>query len=226
MRPVSTPPVERTQGSARPHKKNFNYIAADIKTALMEVHHASHVGRKKVKEYFLEFLMIFLAVTLGFFAESPREHLADNKKEREYIHGMVSDIKKDTANLAQVLRYFDMMLPMMDSGRKNFYKLQQPHSIETLRGIQYSLGGFEDFIYTGATLQQVKSSGGMMPIKNKLAVDSILKYDSKVKTALMNEKVLGDLMVSMQHSMAAYSICNRSWKQPAEAPTLRSASKL
>lgn len=39
----------------------------------MEVHHHPHVEKKNFKEYFLEFLMIFLAVTLGFFAESLRE---------------------------------------------------------------------------------------------------------------------------------------------------------
>ena len=43
----------------------------------MEVHHHPdvHHKRKKIKEYFLEFLMIFLAVTMGFFAESFPEHL-------------------------------------------------------------------------------------------------------------------------------------------------------
>jgi hypothetical protein len=43
----------------------------------MEVHHHPHLPhgeKKKFKEYFLEFLMIFLAVTLGFFAENVREH--------------------------------------------------------------------------------------------------------------------------------------------------------
>jgi cell division protein FtsB len=38
----------------------------------MEVHHHPHVEKKNFKEYFLEFLMIFLAVTMGFFAESIR----------------------------------------------------------------------------------------------------------------------------------------------------------
>ena len=32
----------------------------------MEVHHHPHPGKKKFKEYFFEFLMLFLAVTLGF----------------------------------------------------------------------------------------------------------------------------------------------------------------
>src|SRR5215471_5281072 len=45
----------------------------------MEVHHHPHVEKKRFKEYFLEFLMIFLAVTLGFFAENIREHFAEKK---------------------------------------------------------------------------------------------------------------------------------------------------
>lgn len=168
----------------------------------MEVHHHPHVSQKKFKEYFFEFLMIFLAVTMGFFAESLREHISENKKEKEYINGVISDIKKDTANLSFVLKYYDLIIPQIDSGRKNFYKLQQPQSIKTLMGIQFSLKGYQDFIYTDATLQQVKSSGGMLLIKNKAAVDSILHYDTKVKTALINERVLGDLMVSMQQQVA------------------------
>ena len=40
--------------------------------------------------------MIFLAVTLGFFAESIRENIADNSKEKEYISAMIEDAKTDT----------------------------------------------------------------------------------------------------------------------------------
>jgi len=46
----------------------------------MEVHHHPHVEKKKFKEYFLEFLMIFLAVTLGFFCgEYPRAFFGTGK---------------------------------------------------------------------------------------------------------------------------------------------------
>ena len=57
----------------------------------MEVHHHPHVEKKGFKEYFLEFLMIFLAVTLGFFAESFREHLVNKEKENHYIQSLISD---------------------------------------------------------------------------------------------------------------------------------------
>jgi hypothetical protein len=36
----------------------------------MEVHHHPHVEKKSFKEYLLEGLMIFVAVTMGFFAET------------------------------------------------------------------------------------------------------------------------------------------------------------
>ncbi len=54
----------------------------------MEVHHHPNVEKKGFKEYILEGLMIFLAVTLGFFAESIREKIADKEKERDYITAM------------------------------------------------------------------------------------------------------------------------------------------
>jgi hypothetical protein len=41
----------------------------------MEVHHHSHVEKKGFKEYFLEFIMIFLAVTMAFIGENMREQL-------------------------------------------------------------------------------------------------------------------------------------------------------
>ena len=65
----------------------------------MEVHHHPHVEKKNFKEYFFEFLMIFLAVTLGFFAESLREHIVDKEREREYISSFYTDLQSDQRDL-------------------------------------------------------------------------------------------------------------------------------
>jgi hypothetical protein len=56
-----------------------------LQTERMELHHHPHVEKKNFREYILEGLMIFLAVTMGFFAESIRERITDNAKEKEYI---------------------------------------------------------------------------------------------------------------------------------------------
>jgi len=59
----------------------------------MEVHHHPHVEKKNFKEYFLEFLMIFLAVTLGFFAENIRERIKDSEQGEQYIQSLVEDLE-------------------------------------------------------------------------------------------------------------------------------------
>ena len=41
--------------------------------------------------------MIFIAVTLGFFAESYREYLSDRSKEKEYINSMIEDLRTDSS---------------------------------------------------------------------------------------------------------------------------------
>src|SRR6476659_3755002 len=43
--------------------------------------------------------MLFLAVTLGFLAENLREHLTEQKREKEYISSFIEDLQKDTADI-------------------------------------------------------------------------------------------------------------------------------
>src|ERR1700757_4064958 len=81
----------------------------------MEVHHHPHVEKKNFKEYFLEFLMIFLAVTMGFFAESLREHVSDNSKEHEYISALQKDLATDTVNLSTWIQAFNSRINEYDT---------------------------------------------------------------------------------------------------------------
>ncbi|HJP61786.1 MAG TPA: hypothetical protein VJ844_00005, partial [Mucilaginibacter sp.] len=75
--PESMPATDRP-ASAKP--LTIDHLPVTNK---MEVHHHPdlHHKPKPWKEYLLEYLMIFLAVMTGFFAESFREHLGDKSKE-------------------------------------------------------------------------------------------------------------------------------------------------
>src|SRR6478736_4946325 len=90
----------------------------------MDVHHHPdmHHKPKPWKEYFLEFIMIFIAVTLGFFAESYREHLVSKGKEKEIITALYNDLKNDTANLNIIInRYMPEHVAWEDSA-ENYIK--------------------------------------------------------------------------------------------------------
>jgi len=66
----------------------------------MEVHHPHHpTHKKKWSEYITEFIMLFAAVTLGFFAENIREHqVIDNHKNQNLI-AMIDDLKQDSVQI-------------------------------------------------------------------------------------------------------------------------------
>jgi hypothetical protein len=63
----------------------------------MEVHHPHHpTHKKKWSEYIIEFVMLFAAVTLGFFAENVREHQIIEHKTHQNLESIILDLKKDS----------------------------------------------------------------------------------------------------------------------------------
>src|SRR5580704_8643047 len=149
----------------------------------MEVHHHPHVEKKRFKEYSLEFLMIFLAVTMGFFAESIRERIADNAKEKEFITSMIQDAATDTANIRIAVQLNEKRVIHLDSLCTICfnYNATPNEDAEIYRLYRYGLV-HPDFISpTERTLLQLKNSGGMRLIRKKAAVDSIIAYDDMAK---------------------------------------------
>ena len=80
----------------------------------MEVHHHSH-HPKKWKEYITEFIMLFAAVTLGFFAENQREHLVESHREQQYMQSFYEDLKNDTSTLNNIVRYDTVQIGKLDT---------------------------------------------------------------------------------------------------------------
>jgi len=82
----------------------------------MEVHHHPdlHHEKKKFKEYFLECIMIFIAVTLGFFAETIRDGISERHRERDYIVGLINNLRDDTSNLTGLIARNDLEVRGID----------------------------------------------------------------------------------------------------------------
>lgn len=72
----------------------------------MEVHHHSHKP-KNWKEYITEFLMLFAAVTLGFFAENVREHQIIEHKTQQNLQSIILDLKKDSVLIQDRIKEYE-----------------------------------------------------------------------------------------------------------------------
>jgi len=74
----------------------------------MEVHHPHHPShKKKWSEYIIEFVMLFAAVTLGFFAENLREHQIMNHRVEQNKITILKDLQADSINISRGLAMED-----------------------------------------------------------------------------------------------------------------------
>ncbi len=151
----------------------------------MEVHHHTHAGhgKKSWKAYFWEFLMLFLAVFCGFFAEYQLEHKIDRDKEQEYIHSMIEDARTDTANIHRAIDFNVARVYKLDSLAMVCFNYGLSEKDDPILNKLYrSCLRHPDFVSpTERTMTQLKNSGGMRLLRNKTAADSILGYDDFAK---------------------------------------------
>ena len=158
---------------------NKDAIKQNQETENMEVHHHPdlHHRKKHWKEYFLEFLMIFLAVTLSFFAENLREHFADRAKEREYMQGVVNDLKADTVLLNLIIflndtqrKGCDSLINVLASNPNNNNTSAYAYALY----LKYTWDYYNIAFHTGTFSQLV--NGGLRIISNYEVKKAIIDY--------------------------------------------------
>ncbi|SRR6185312_6903155 len=163
----------------------------------MEVHHHPHVEKKNFKEYFLEFIMIFLAVTLGFFAENIRERISDHNKEREYMKSIVQDLKSDTTELANAITGWNKSNSNGDSILFYLKKDFSPVNVNVLYNLlNRNFFHFNLFKYNDNTIQELKSSGDFRLIRDKDIKSSIMAFDEDMKYILKQEQDIKEFMMN------------------------------
>ncbi len=149
----------------------------------MEVHHhAHHGGNKNWKSYIWEFLMLFLAVFCGFLAEYKLEHIIEDQREVKNIQSLIQDLESDTSNLRYYIDLRREKKVMLDSlvtlFSSNAYKQAGSQTYFFARHI-FNGNVFQS---TDGSIQQLKNGGYLRLIKKKNVVNSILAYDTEVRS--------------------------------------------
>ena len=145
----------------------------------MEVHAHTHTARKKWTHYFWEFLMLFLAVTLGFFVENQREHYIEHQREVKFVKSLASDLNADIARLNDVVQLRDRRFLMLDS----FVLLLNKPDAASFGNYLYYYNSFATrtmafrFTPVDGTMQQLKNAGNLRLIRKTNVSDSIMAYD-------------------------------------------------
>ena len=138
----------------------------------MEVHHHHHHEpghQKKLKDYLSEFLMLFLAVSAGFFAENMRDHYIEHSRAKEFAGSLLSDLKEDTAALRAAIEFSNDKIETVD---RFFSMIEQPRE-KWQDTMVYSYAGtavkVKPYERASDTYEQMKSSGSLRYLKEYLS---------------------------------------------------------
>src|ERR1700761_4886336 len=183
-RKVKALPSETEHLPAADHPAPSELPTANSKlpTEKMEVHHHPdlHHKEKPWKEYLLEYLMIFLAVMTGFFAESYREHISERSKEYEYAVNIKKDLVNDTLNLNIWLpslytrvTEFDSLITYLETPGpvKNGSDMYFLARVATRNSI---------FEPNDNTILEMKSSGNLRLIRNREIVNNLMDFERSI----------------------------------------------
>jgi hypothetical protein len=165
----------------------------------MEVHHHSH-HPKKFKEYITEFIMLFAAVTLGFFAENVREHQIEKYREISYLKNVNEDLKLDIKNIDSVINQNTVRLQAMDT----LFQSIKNNTI-TDEDVYYyirnlALRATLESSHIG--LDQIKSAGGLRMIKNTEIISGIQQYERMINSIEKLENVRERTLEQARFKMA------------------------
>jgi hypothetical protein len=132
---------------------------------------------QKILNRFWEFLMLFIAITLGFFVENYRESLSDKEQEKEIIVSFINDIEEDIKELDIVIERRKIRETRIDS---ILYILNNDLQDNFGRNLYYYARYLpRPFVFwaNNTTNEELKYSGNFILIKNQKIIDVLLEYD-------------------------------------------------
>lgn len=136
----------------------------------------SSIGQK-ISNRFWEFLMLFIAITLGFFVENYREGLADREKESEIIISFINDLNTDIKELEVAINRREIREIRVDSVMYIFNNgLENKYGKDLYYYARYLSRPFV-FWANNTTVEQLKYSGNFILIKNQKLINNLLDYN-------------------------------------------------
>ena len=143
----------------------------------MEVHHHSH-HPKKWKEYITEFLMLFLAVSLGFMAENIREGHIEKERSHELVSSFIRDVELNVVLIDSLIQSNKKSLLKSDSIALYIIKTKKDIDLNTVFEIP---SASYRYLSNNDTYDQMKSSGSLRYVKDTVLLRKMIEYSNLSK---------------------------------------------
>jgi hypothetical protein len=164
----------------------------------MEVHHPHHpTHKKKWSEYIIEFVMLFAAVTLGFFAENVREHQIIEHKTHQNLESVVLDLKEDSILIQERIKEYENASKYLFELNDlfidyQFNRVSKEEYIDKVMIISDSLVFGTSFYINNSSYKNTISSGSFSNINSIELKRTISNYYEVLGTKLNDNNMILD----------------------------------
>ena len=139
----------------------------------MEVDHTPHpTHKKKWSEYIIEFIMLFAAVTLGFFAENVRDYKTMIERKDQNLFSILQDLKQDSIFIESTIKYSDDGIRYFQKLKAKLYEFHD-NKLSENEFIKFTMDNI-DSSYVNQTVFLNSSS-----YKNMIATGNLTYVESK-----------------------------------------------
>lgn len=203
-----------------------------------KVHFKKSSSIKNWGKYVFEFLMLFLAVTLGFFVDNMRGEIADRNLERQHMRSLFADLQQDTTLFRNQVRELKDVTKICDSvillaGKSQF----STHDLQRLYFLTRRMNPrIAPIFVNDRAYDEMRSSGALRLIHSRNIADSISLYYFTTKELLwLNGLVLdraqrkNEMEAKLFRATTFDSMVNKStlaFKPPTGKPKLATYNQM
>jgi hypothetical protein len=191
----------------------------------MEVHHHAHDPaaphhKKNWKSYFWEFLMLFLAITLGFLVENQREHYIEHLRAKEFAKSLVKDLENDTSAINMQQKRGGIYITITDSLLRLSKKPLEGRNAAEFSFCTRFMYWTAPLLWNRTTFEQVKNSGSLRYFSNFQLLEKLMQYEAMVngiEGEFSNHQTRGNMLLKLineiidpqlHHDLSKYQLLN------------------
>jgi len=163
--------------------------------------HPPNKTADSLKDHFIHFLMLFMAVLLGALAENFRENYIEKNKEKEYLTSLVFDLSQDTLRLNTCIN----SRVEKNTNASKLISLLSESDIKNTKDIYYYtrlMTRVETFDGVDGTLNQLQYSGGFRVIESQKIIKGINEYLYLRKNVYIFNEIEQNLLLQLRNSIS------------------------
>lgn len=160
--------------------------------------------RKYLWYSFGELLLVVIGILIALQINNWNEDRIEQKEITDFAHALIKDLERDVIMVEQIVAQMEYLRKKID----DLATYTQAKSIEEIRNIDLfyfmRIPYYRPYAWNRTAMEQIKSSGALRQMENKLLAEKISAYDAA--TRHLDEDFAHDRRIGSNATALAYRV--------------------